>query len=397
VRTRHRKPVLLLAALCVGLLLSGCAEFDETAAEQSWQPAPALTPEVGPQPQLPEASGNGAAPSAPNASRTPVPPPDGCKDYDPAVVATCLDTVSAVAALPGAASSAAGLAGERRSGTIYRVAQKQEKKELITLEVEATGDGGLTGLALSPTYGEDQLVFAYITTATDNRVVRFASDQKAEPVLTGIPKGPTGNRGAIISDGNGALLVATGNAGDPAAAADPKSLAGKVLRIDTSGEAAAGNPDAGSRIVASGLHAPGGLCTSADGSRVWVTDQAPRSDAVYRLEFGNPLTAPAWTWPDKPGVAGCADLGATLLVAASKAGNLQNLPLAQDGSVQGTPQVSLDGENGAGYGRLSGMDTIDGQAALVGTVNKDGGDPVSSDDRVAVIVPLVGGPGGGRD
>ena len=60
-------------------------------------------------------------------------------------------------------------------------------------------------------------------------------------------------------------------------------------------------------VVAAGLHAPGGLCASADGGRVWVTDRLADKDALYRVQAGKPLTTPAWTWSDKPGVAGCAD------------------------------------------------------------------------------------------
>ena len=53
--------------------------------------------------------------------------------------------------------------------------------DFAKLDVQAAGDGGLTSLALSPSYVEDQLVFAYITTASDNRVVRFAKGQAPKP------------------------------------------------------------------------------------------------------------------------------------------------------------------------------------------------------------------------
>ncbi|MFC5112312.1 hypothetical protein [Kibdelosporangium philippinense] len=43
---------------------------------------------------------------------------------------------------------------------------------MTTIPVDGTTDGGLTWVALSPTYTEDQLIYAYITTPTDNRVVR---------------------------------------------------------------------------------------------------------------------------------------------------------------------------------------------------------------------------------
>ncbi|HKS48235.1 MAG TPA: PQQ-dependent sugar dehydrogenase [Amycolatopsis sp.] len=395
-RTRIRKTPWLLVAC--GILLSGCAKFDDRAAGQTFGPEPALSAPAGPRPELPEIDGSsGNGPAGPAAPRTSVPPPQGCTDFDKAVIATCLDTISALATLPGDAGFPAGLAAERRSGRVLQVGGGKAT-ELAKLTVDAGGDGGLTGLALSPTYPEDQLVFAYITTAADNRVVRFTKGQQAKPILTGIPKGPGGNRGAILSDGH-ALLVATGDAGDPAAAADPNSLAGKVLRIDTSGNPAVGNPTPGSRVYASGLHSPGGLCKStADPSRLWVTDRAPDRDVLYRVRAAQSLSVPAWTWPDKPGVAGCVDEDQLLAIATSVAGNVQILPVGPDGSIGGTPKVTLDGKNGTSFGRLQGMDPIDAQHALVGTVNRDGGTPVSSDDRVLVIQIQPNAAGGsGKD
>ncbi|WP_216215756.1 PQQ-dependent sugar dehydrogenase [Amycolatopsis aidingensis] len=396
-RTRFRRntgwPLALLAG---GLLLSSCAEFDDSVAGQTWEPAPQLTPEAGPQPQLPEADGTGAGPATPGAPQTSVPPPEGCTDFDQAVLGTCMDTVAAVAVLPDMSA----LAGERKSGKVFRTARTQggpTKKEIATLPVEAAGDGGLTGLALSPSYAEDRLIFAYVTTATDNRVVRFAKGQPVKPILTGIPKGQNGNRGALATDGTGALLVATGDAGDERAAADPNSLAGKVLRIDTTGNPAKGNPTPGSAVLASGLHSPGGLCQSLDGSRRWVTDRGAGKDVIYRIEDGKPLSTPAWTWPDQPGLAGCADTGTLVAIATAEAGNVQLLPVGEDGSVGGEPTTMLDGEESRAYGRLAGMAILNETTAVVGTVNKDGGEPVSSDDRTVVIQIQPSNRGGGRD
>lgn len=397
-RTRTRsRPALPMAMIVAGLLvLPACADFDDTMAEPTWQPAPELTAQQGPQPELPEAGGDGGTipgvPGSPGPS-TSIRPPDGCTDHDPAVIGTCLNTISAVAAFPGDGSAPAALAAERKSGRILRVSADDKPATFARIKVDTEGDGGLTGLALSPHYGEDQLVFAYITTAKDNRVVRLADGEEPEPILTGIPKGRTGNQGALAGDGRGALLVATGNAGNPRAAADRNSLAGKVLRIDGTGEPARDNPTKGSPVIAAGLHTPGGLCSAPDGSRSWVTDRGQDSDALYRIEPGRPLGTPVWRWDDSPGVAGCVDWTDTIGVATSTAGNLQNLSLSDDGSVTGKPQVTLDSKDDRSFGRLAGMDLLNEQLAVVGTVNKDGGDPVSSDDRVFVIArpPDVGG------
>jgi hypothetical protein len=195
-------------------------------------------------------------------------------------------------------------------------------------------------------------------------------------------------------DHRGELLVATGDAGDPANGTNPASLAGKVLRIDIDGRPAPGNPIPTSPIVASGLVNPAGLCTSLDGTHAWLTDRTPTEDVLYRLQLGHPLGDPAWTWPDRPGVAGCAAFSTSVMIGMAAAGNVQSLALNKDGSFTGAPQVSLQGAQG--FGRFSGMDIISDRAAMAGTINRDAnGKPVSSDDRVVVITSQPAG--GGQD
>ncbi|HEU5470155.1 MAG TPA: PQQ-dependent sugar dehydrogenase [Actinophytocola sp.] len=386
--------VVLAGCLVGSLVLAGCATFAPQPPPESWRPPDSFTPQAGPEPQVP---GEGTAPqdgAQDQAAPTSVPPPDGCTDFHPAVIATCLNPVAAVAALPGDGSDPVALVAERTTGRILRVRKNTEPVVVATLPVDTGTDGGLTGVALSPNFLEDRLIFAYITTATDNRLVRIAPGDTPKPVLTGIPRGATGNRGALGLDHRGALLLATGDAGNPAAPLDPNSLAGKVLRLSAAGKPAEDNPVKDSAVVASGLHAPGGVCASLDGSRIWLTDRDERRDLLFRLQYGRPLGEPAWTWPDRPGITGCASTPDTVWVTASVAANLQGLPLAADGTFRGKPQITL--QNQDGFGRLSGIDLINQSVAVAGTVNKDGGTPVSSDDRAVVIVP-AGGPGGSVD
>lgn len=390
-----------LALGTVALLVSGCADFSDAAAPTNWSPAPNLTPEAGPNPQLPgESGGAGGGSGQGNGQHgnqqnpASVPPPQGCKDFHQAVIATCLGPVAAVALLPGTEQNPVALAAQRTSGVIVRVQAGQQPQTFADLQVDSSTDGGLTGLALSPTYAQDQLVFAYITTATDNRVVRIAPGDTPKPILTGIPRGSTDNRGELALDHRGGLLVATGDAGNPQLASNPNSLAGKVLRIDVNGQPAPGNPNPSSVIVASGLTDPGGVCSSADGSRAWVTDRTRTQDVLYKLNVGQPLGAAAWTWPDKPGVAGCVSFPNSVMVATSTAGNVQSLSINSDGSFAGSPQVGLAGA--AGFGQLGGLDLVGTTAAIAGTVNKDGGKPVSSDDRVLLILGAAS-QGSGQD
>lgn len=399
-RTRpQRRSWPLALAVSGALVLSGCADFSDEAAGEKWSATPELTPEQGPQPELPEAETPDVPSSQQQQKQTEVPPPEGCKDFDKAVIATCLNTVSAVAALPGDGETVTALAGERRSGAVTLVDNNGTQEDYAQLDVDAAGDGGLTALALSPTYSEDGLAYGYVTTPEDNRVVRFAKGEPAKPVLTGIPKGEQGNAGSLLAAADGSLYVATGNAGDPGTARKPRSLSGKILRIDGTGKPADGNPHADSPVVASGLTSPGGLCQTGDGSRTWVTDRGADKDALYQVPQdadGSALSSPAWTWPDQPGVAGCTDWSDSVAVATESGANVQNLPLTQDGSVGGEPQPTMDGDNGPSYGRFGAMTQVSEDVAVAGTVNKDGGKPVSSDDRVVMIVRQPSG-GSGRD
>ena len=387
-----------MAAATVGgmLVTAGCT----TIAEQpeNWQPQEQLQPQAAPEPQGPGSDGPGEGPGEGRRQPPPtnIPPPNGCVDFHPAVIATCLNQVTAVAALPGDGRDPTALVGERGTGRILRVKRDTDPEVVAVAPVDASTDGGLTGLALSPTYAEDQLLFAYITTPTDNRLVRIAPGDTPKPVLTGIPRGATGNRGALAVDHRGALLLATGNAGNPALAKDPTSLAGKVLRLDSTGKPAPDNPNPASAVVADGLHSPGGVCASLDGSRMWVTDRGPGRDLLYQLQLGKPMRTPAWSWPDQPGIAGCASTPDAIWVTTSTAGNLQNLPLADDGSFSGKPVVSMQ-EKGESFGLLGGLDLVNEQVAIGGTVNKGGGKPVSSDDRALTIVVTGGGGGTGPD
>ncbi|MBB5805454.1 glucose/arabinose dehydrogenase [Saccharothrix ecbatanensis] len=388
----------VLIGSALGLLAAGCTSFPEQPDPAGWSPAQQLTPQAGPVPELPGELPKGPGQGQqPGQQPTPVPPPEGCKDFSPAVVGTCLEPVSGVALTDVNQTTGAvtALATERVTGRLLRVTKDVDPVEVAKFEVDASTDGGLSGLTLSPTYAEDQLVYVYVTTATDNRVMRLAPGDVPKPVLTGIPKGPTGNRGVLAYDRTGALLVATGDAGNPASAADPNSLAGKVLRIDGTGQPARGNPTAGSRVLASGLKSPGGLCVSGDGSKTWVTDAGASADLLYRVEPGKALGDPAWSWPDRPGIGGCASFSNMVALATGAVPGMINLPMNPDGSFTGKPQVTLNGAEG--FGRLGPVLALDDTTALVGTVNKNaGGTPVSSDDRVVIIVREQD-PEGGRD
>ncbi|MBE9376225.1 PQQ-dependent sugar dehydrogenase [Saccharopolyspora sp. HNM0983] len=372
-----------MVATALGIaLLAGCAQFPDEH-RGNWSEQPSLEPQAGPKPSIegeePPPESSGPRPEAAEA--------DGCTDPDPAVVATCLGPIGAVAVLPDGQGA---LVAERDTGRVLRVELGAEPVELARIPVDAVGDGGLTGLALSPSYDEDELFYAYATTGGENQVVRVAPGDSPKPVLTGIPRGSSGNSGALLDDGRGALLVATGDGGDPQAAANPDSPAGKVLRLDGFGDPAPDNPDPGSPVVATGLAEPSGLCGAPDDGGVWVTDRGGAQDSLYRVDYGRELGSPDWTWREKPGVSGCAAASGSVVVSLEDAAALFTLRPAPDGTFTGQPEKVLEGT----YGRLSASARSPEGLVWLGTSNKTGGQPVPSDDRVVRIEPPSGGSAG---
>ncbi|MGD9526436.1 PQQ-dependent sugar dehydrogenase [Pseudonocardia sp.] len=375
----------LIGVALLATLMAGCATFPDDGPRE-WREKVENSGELGGPPAVrPEETDPQTPPANPGDPGQPGLPdqPDGCTDPDPQVVATCLAPIGAIAPLPDGESA---LVGERSTGRILRVKRGTVPRLVTTIAVDAAGGGGLTGLVLSPSYSEDRLAYAYATTASGHEVLRIAPDEPPEPILSGIPKGPRHNRGALGVDPSGALIVATGDAGT---SPDPASLAGKLLRIDTLGRPAAGNPQPGSPIFSTGVQAPGGICTDPRRHTSWITDRRVGVDGLYRVAPGV-LEVAAWTWPDRPDVAGCIAHADLIGIAQPRLESLYVLRTMQGRTFTGSPEVQLAGR----YGRLSAVSPgLDGSVWL-GTVNKDGGAPVSSDDRV-IKVQIAGGAGSG--
>lgn len=384
---RHRARAILralrIAAVAVAVAsLASCATFPDTGPRQ-WHDKPEGGSPLAAPPKVPEQTPEQEPPPANTPPGRPG-APVGCQDPDPLVVATCLDPVSAIAVLPDGQSA---LAAQRETGRIMRVEKGKPSQLLATVPVDAAS-GGLKGLVLSPSYDEDRLLYAYIATATDHRVVRVTPDGSTVPIFTGIPRTAGNDSGTIGVSRDDALIVATGADGS---ADSPGSLAGKILKIDTFGKPFKGNPDPRSPIYSSGLHAPGGMCTSPENGITWVTDRAPGRDALYRVSAGQ-LAPPAWDWPDQPAVAGCIAQPDSLAVAERGGSALFVLQTKRAlASFTGSPSTALNGI----YGRVSAATLGPDGTAWLGTENRGRGGPiVSSDDRVIRLPHIGGGTGG---
>lgn len=380
------------AALAATVLLTGCGAVDALRPDPTWVPKAEGPPPA----ELPAPDQTRPAPD-PGQPGEPGGPDAGTED-DPNVVATGLTLPWGLAVLPDGTA----LVGERTTGRILRVQPRRAPaRQVMRMPgLDTAGDGGLLGLALSPTYRDDQLVYAYLTTRTDNRVVRFVVGKPVTPVLTGIPRGRTGNGGRIQFGADGMLYVGTGDAGRPALAAARGSLAGKVLRITAFGRPAPDNPNPASPVYSLGHGALAGLCVGGPG-QVYVTEPgSPTADEVNRVEAGRDYGWPATAAgtragsapPDRSlpavtaGVGGCALIERGLFVATLTGQRLYALPLDSSGRT-GPPTDHLAGA----YGRLRTVVAGPDGALWLTTSNKDGrGKPTAQDDRVIRILPPAG-------
>ena len=281
---------------------------------------------------------------------------------------------------------------ERDTGRVLRLTPEGEVVELGTVEEQGSGEGGLLGAALSP---DEAHVYLYVSTASDNRVVRHALEGDAlgtaEEILTGIPVATYHDGGQLRFGPDGMLYVSTGDAGDTMAAQDPDSLAGKILRLTPDGEPAPGNPS-GTAVWSLGHRNVQGLAWDADG-RLWASEFGQNTcDELNLIEPGNnygwPLvegegdvagmTPPVLVWPTSDASpSGLAFWRGSLWMAALRGERLWEIPVTDQDTGQLEPIAHWVGE----YGRLRAVATAgDDAPLLVGTSNTDGRGGVRSDD-----------------
>jgi glucose/arabinose dehydrogenase len=393
-RRKLAAAALAAAALAAGPVLTGCTVGGAGQPVPTWVPKPeGLPPVAEPQPQLPGAAipgpiGPDGQPGPGQGSR----PSPGSPD-DPSVLASGLHEPWGLAVLPDGNA----VVGERPTGRVLLVhGNRTPPQKVQTIDgLDTTGDGGLLGITLSPAYQEDRLIFAYLTTRTDNRVVKFEMGSPPTPVLTGIPKGRTGNGGRIAFGPDGMLYIGTGDTGRPQLARDPRSMAGKILRVTEFGEPAPGNPTPGSRVYTSGNGNVSGLCWTEDRvmfdlenagdtaelNRIsagrnygWPTGYGPA-----RRRAGPELTVQTGVGP----VGGCAIIRVGLFMATLPGKRLLAVSLDANAEPRDVRPL-LEGS----YGRLRTVEAGPVGTLWLTTANRDGqGRPVPADDRVIRIDP----------
>ncbi|MBB6079982.1 glucose/arabinose dehydrogenase [Streptomyces paradoxus] len=379
---RRAVPTVLAAAL---LLTAGCSSDGGGSSGKDGSTSPGRT-----------APGSSAPP---RQAAEETPPAQGSVEVV-RTVAEGLESPWGLAPLPGGGL----LVASRDEGTIVRVDEKTGKKtELGEVPgVSAAGEGGLLGLALSPDYASDRMVYAYFTSASDNRIVRMIYDERKpsgeqlgapDTVFRGIPKGFIHNGGRIEFGPDKMLYVGTGESGDTGLSQDKDSVGGKILRLTPEGEPAPGNPFPDSPVYSYGHRNVQGLAwdgkqrlfASEFGQDTWDELNAIKPGDNYGWpeaegrsgdgEFHNPVDQ--WTTAEAS-PSGIAYAEGSVWMAGLRGKRLWRIPL-NGTEASAEPQAFLEGE----YGRLRTVVPAGGDRLWLVTSNTDGrGSPEDGDDRI---------------
>lgn len=380
------RPILVVAVAL--LLLAGCA------GGQQAQTAPSAVPSALGSPTT-DADPRPSTTATPRPS-TEAPSPQGPVEIVTETVATGLEAPWDVVFTPDDRT----VVTERDSGRLLEIRRDGTVAAVREFDVDPTGEGGLLGLAVSPDYADDQLLYAYLTTAEDNRIVRFRPGEPAEVVISDIPSAAIHNGGRIAFGPDGMLYAGTGEAGQPGLAQDRDSLGGKILRVTPDGDVPDDNPFAGSPVWTLGHRNVQGLDWDADG-RLWASEFGPdRDDEINLIEPGNNYGWPvvtgrsdraeftdpqvvrqppdaSWSGMTLPRDPTVRQWDGDLLIASLRGERLWRIPL--DDGVAGQPSALLSDQ----YGRLRATVSAPDGSVWILTSNRDGrGSPAPEDDRI---------------
>lgn len=293
-----------------------------------------------------------------------------------------------------------------RGGRILAVDKEGHVQEVQRIPQQGVGEGGLLGIALSPNYVSDKLIYIYFSTNQDNRVARFQLGGDLHIILSGIPVAGNHNGGRIAFGPDGLLYIGAGDATNRPNAQSLKSLGGKILRIAPDGKIPDNNPFPGSPIYSYGHRNVQGLAWDSTG-QLYATEFGQNTfDEVNKI-----LPGKNYGWPEVEGMGNdkrfvnplitfatsdASPSGATFLkngaipqwegdffMAALRGTRLWHLRFDADGKVLEKESLLLNA-----YGRLRLVTQAPDGSLWILTNNRDGrGTPIAEDDRIIRLGP----------
>lgn len=140
----------------------------------------------------------------------------------------------------------------QRSGSISAIINGAARELASPADVYARGEGGMMGLAVDSQFAENRFIytcFNSIKEGLDVRVVRWKVNadvtalEDRTDIVTRLPSNSSGRHSGCRPrmDARGQLWIGTGDAAIGTNPQDPKSLGGKILRVDRDGKAIKGN------------------------------------------------------------------------------------------------------------------------------------------------------------
>jgi glucose/arabinose dehydrogenase len=313
-------------------------------------------------------------------------------------IAAGLSVPWGIAFLPGGDA----LVSERTTGRILRISPDGRRRRVVARVPgvdTSSGEGGLLGLAVSPSYASDRWVYAYFTSGSDNRIIRFRLGGGVRPVLTGLRRGTIHDGGRIAFGPDGKLYAAVGEAGFSSLAQNRSSLNGKILRMNPDGSVPGDNPFRGSLVWSYGHRNVQGLAWDSSG-RLWATEFGANEFDELNLirrgrNYGWPevegrgstaggrFTNPVLTWtPSEASPSGAAIARGTIFIGALRGEALLRARL--DGARARKRAPLLRGR----YGRIRTVARAPDGSLWFTTSNRDGrGSPRDGDDRIVRVRP----------
>ncbi len=280
-------------------------------------------------------------------------------------------------------------------------------------DVKSTGEGGLLGMALHPSFTTNPHVFVVYNYDKGGtymeKVVRYTYNGSTltSPmiILDNIPASSIHNGSRLLITSDLKLFITTGDAANQPSAQNLTSLSGKVLRLNLDGTVPADNPVAGNPMWSYGHRNPQGLVFAND--RLYSSEHGPDKDDEINVilrnrNFGwptvngfcnetgeqsfcsaNNVVQPLTSWTPTIAVSGMdyynnnaiPQWRNSLILATLKDETLYQLRLSSDGNKIDDTKKLLSGT----YGRLRDVCVSPAGKVYVATSN-------GSNDKIIVLM-----------